>query len=598
MQLVVPYIVSPDALDQRLMRLAEFAGARCSTLGLPPGTPSPRALSAAAGDGDVLALNARTFNTWLGERTPAGLGEELRGSSPRILLYGVWPGAFCDALVSELTGNQIEAVGSAEPAAQYSVPPDALGPSAPFAGRTLQPPRPIPDHVFRVHPAATSVQRLILLGGEPVLVVSRHDAGEVFCLGSGALADLEEIAGARAPGELFGLLVPALTALRCIFGDRCWRPTGPPRASLTIDDPLLRPRYGYLDYARLAEWLEPHNFAVTIAFIPHNYRRSAGQTASLFRQNAHRLGICFHGNDHTRNELASRDPARINTVLRLAEARMAEHEAATGIPCPKVVVFPQEHFSLAAVQALQARNYWAAVKEGASPVGQRRELTLAETIEPAFIGHAGFPLFQRQRPTAAAAEEVPFDVFFGRPVLLWDHHEFFRRPENLLANVARVNAMAPGLRWGGLDEAVLSATLTRTGDDGSVHVRAYSTTVRVTNSPGEARSHVVEWNLQPGGAPVEGALCAGASEYSVEIGERTVKLRVPLAPGEACTCSVLYRNELAATTSPRVWPQAKAALRRRLSEARDNYASKSPLGVAATEAMRRRLAGRRANRPQ
>jgi len=41
----------------------------------------------------------------------------------------------------------------------------------------------------------------------------------------------------------------------------------------------------------------------------------------MFRENPHRLSICFHGNDHTEAEFASNDPALLNGMLDIAEGR-------------------------------------------------------------------------------------------------------------------------------------------------------------------------------------------------------------------------------------------------------------------------------------
>jgi len=42
-------------------------------------------------------------------------------------------------------------------------------------------------------------------------------------------------------------------------------------ACLVIDDPLLKPRYGRLDYKNLLEEMKEHSFFTEIAFIPWNY---------------------------------------------------------------------------------------------------------------------------------------------------------------------------------------------------------------------------------------------------------------------------------------------------------------------------------------
>ena len=56
-------------------------------------------------------------------------------------------------------------------------------------------------------------------------------------------------------------------------------------ACLIIDDPVLRPKYGCLDYKRLLKEMKIHNFFTEIAFIPYNYRKSDAETVRLFANN-------------------------------------------------------------------------------------------------------------------------------------------------------------------------------------------------------------------------------------------------------------------------------------------------------------------------
>ena len=113
-------------------------------------------------------------------------------------------------------------------------------------------------------------------------------------------------------------------ALRYAAGDECWRPRER-HASIIVDDPLLRKEYGFLNFETLLRLTKQHNFHTTIAFIPHNFRRSSPRITRMFRENASRLAICFHGNDHTGGEFASTDTALLNTLLRVAEDRIDLH---------------------------------------------------------------------------------------------------------------------------------------------------------------------------------------------------------------------------------------------------------------------------------
>ncbi|MGH8012276.1 MAG: hypothetical protein ACREQ4_07250 [Candidatus Binataceae bacterium] len=51
--------------------------------------------------------------------------------------------------------------------------------------------------------------------------------------------------------------MPWLIFLRDAFGEYCWD-NYQPRAAFTIDDPLLRPSYGFVSYTELLEQARAH----------------------------------------------------------------------------------------------------------------------------------------------------------------------------------------------------------------------------------------------------------------------------------------------------------------------------------------------------
>src|SRR5260370_28184823 len=114
-------------------------------------------------------------------------------------------------------------------------------------------------------------------------------------------------------------------------------------ANLTIDDPWLRPSYGYVDYKGLLDEMERHNFHTTIAFIPWNYDRSDPAVVSLFRSHPYRFSIAVHGDNHDHKEFTdypSKPLADQIDDLKQALARMQKFRPLTGIPCDDVMVFP------------------------------------------------------------------------------------------------------------------------------------------------------------------------------------------------------------------------------------------------------------------
>ena len=164
-------------------------------------------------------------------------------------------------------------------------------------------------------------------------------------------------------------------AVRYIAGNECWHPFKA-HAAIVIDDPLLRDNYGFLNFQTPTQLGEQAQF-------PRRDRIYSSQFSEELPPN-HRVVLgecratvpCFHGNDHTESEFASRDPTVLSTLLQNAEHRMNVHEQITGLQCDKVMVFPQGNFSLEAMKVLRSRNFNAAVNTVPYPLGEEDRLTI------------------------------------------------------------------------------------------------------------------------------------------------------------------------------------------------------------------------------
>jgi hypothetical protein len=218
-------------------------------------------------------------------------------------------------------------------------------------------------------------------------------------------------------------------------------------ACLIVDDPLLRPRYGCLDYAKLLQAMKEHRFFTEIAFIPWNYRRSDPQTVRLFADNADHFALCVHGCNHLGNEFGSRDYQALSDLAAAALWRMEQHKRLTGLPYDPVMVFPQGLFSSVAMQALRDRGYLAAFNstlratDGDDPPA-------AEYRRPATGIYHDFPLFLRRYPKDKA--QFVKDKVLGRPILIVEHHSAFRNGyQAMIELVDWINGLGD-IRWASL----------------------------------------------------------------------------------------------------------------------------------------------------
>ncbi|UPU37827.1 hypothetical protein M1B72_09000 [Geomonas paludis] len=220
-------------------------------------------------------------------------------------------------------------------------------------------------------------------------------------------------------------------------------------ACLIIDDPLLRPRYGCLDYQKLLDEMKAHNFFTEIAFIPGNYQRSDPRTIRLFADNADRYSICVHGCNHTGNEFGGYDYHHLCRLSCTALARMEQHKRLTGLPYDRVIVFPQGRFSSVAMQAVKDTGYVAAFNstiraiDGKGPPAQEHQ-------RPATKHYHDFPLFLRRYATDKSGFLA--DIAAGRPILIVDHHSAFRNGYRHLTDfIDWINSQG-NIRWTSLSK--------------------------------------------------------------------------------------------------------------------------------------------------
>jgi hypothetical protein len=204
-------------------------------------------------------------------------------------------------------------------------------------------------------------------------------------------------------------------------------------ASIIIDDPILRENYGFLNYRKLLYFMDKHNFHTSIAFIPWNYKRTDKRIAELFLERPDRFSICVHGCNHTESEFGSTDSNYLDHRIKLATARMVEHERRYGLPFDRIMVFPQGVFSNTALEVLKRNYYWAAINTEERPVDGKLS--------------SNFPFFLRVEP------DVTKCVL--NPSLIVLHHDFFINGYKKLTDfIDKFNKQKQDVKWCSLGNIV------------------------------------------------------------------------------------------------------------------------------------------------
>jgi hypothetical protein len=593
MKLVVPHVGELDRLDRRLVELAEFLGGEVTVVRIPRlRSWTLRAIEELPCERSWLVVNPRVFEEWFGGGPiPANFETAVLSRYRHVLVHGARMSDFDGELVKRLSAGYLAGVHYAgrSASASYSVASDAGHVCGPFTGLTIEGMNETPECAFRATGGGVSGWDLISVNAEPYMTLVKRGGSEVLFIGGQGLSAPTAELGDRSARAVFPRVVPHAMALRYVYGREAWRPRNY-TASVTIDDPLLRPRYGFLKYDELLSLLEQHRFHTTLAFIPHNYQRTSKPLARRLFGYTDRFSLCFHGNDHTGGEFGSTDFALLNTLLETAEKRMSRHRALTGLDCEKVMIFPQGKFSTTAMLALKARNFIGAVNTGGSCVDGPPELTLSDILEPAITRYSGFALFLRDSCARTQLADVALKAFFGRPVLIGEHHDIFQNPDEIARAVARINTVVPQVCWTGLRQALARSYLIRRAG-GVVEVRAYSSLVQVANDECEPARFRIYWPAASADSayPV-GCIRNGKSEALQTSGGRWY-VDLELQPGSCETLEVLHSPQQRATQTLGFRRTLRGFVRRRLSELRDNHLSSHPYALAAATAFRRRILG-------
>lgn len=220
-------------------------------------------------------------------------------------------------------------------------------------------------------------------------------------------------------------------------------------ACLIIDDPLLVPQYGCLDYEKLLQEMKEHRFFTEIAFIPWNYRRSNPKTVRLFADNAEYYAICVHGCNHRDNEFGGGSYQELSSLSSTALWRMEQHKRLTGLSYDPVFVFPQGHFSSVAMKALKDQGYFAAFNSNLQASDGEKPPAI-EYQRPATTIYHDFPLFLRRNPKDKSS--FIQDMAAGRPILIYKHHNDFRNGYKTITDlVDGVNSLG-NIKWQSLLE--------------------------------------------------------------------------------------------------------------------------------------------------
>ena len=432
---------------------------------------------------------------------------------------------------------------------------------------------------------------VISAGGAPVFVRFERDGVPVYFCASSTVVDIDQAVGPDFYDVKrdFCSVVPLVMFVKFMFSEVGWRPQEL-GACLIIDDPLLKQRYGYCDFGVLRDLSRRYGFTTNIAFIPWNWRRTSHTAADFFRDESESFSVSIHGCDHIGAEFGSTSPAVLDNKAKLAQSRMRNHEARTGIHHDPVMVFPQGVFSSVCPGVLKRNGFLAAVNTETVPSDSNNVATrIRDVWDVAIMKYGGFPILTR-RYSSHGLENFAFDLLLGKPCLIVSHHDFFKQEcAELIELIEKLQTLNCSLRWRPLGEVIRRSCRRRIKNVGEEEVEMYGNELTIDNASDQMLNlHV--WKRENLADLVAEVRCEAGSLRWTANADR-LAFEVQIDPRSENHFQVFYREQVETGKVDRSLRfELSVAARRILSEFRDNYLSKSSFLTTTAASLKSALA--------
>jgi len=285
--------------------------------------------------------------------------------------------------------------------------------------------------------------------------------------------------------SLFCPAAPFMMFLRHAAGEHGWHTAGS-FANFTIDDPWLTQPFGFLDYRALLAEMDSCNFHTTIAFIPWNFDRSEPEVVDLFKAHRNRFSLCFHGNNHKRQEFADYRRVPIKTHIdniRQAVARMSRLQDFTGLVCDHIMVFPHEIAPEPTLAILKECNFLATANSNNVPLHAPGPTDDAFYLRPVTTRFANFASMLRYSAELPMPQlELAVNAFLGNPLLFYGHERMFSSGLDAFNPIAElVNRIEPSTQWTNLGNIAEHQFLLRKRYDSDYDIWIFSRSTILTN---------------------------------------------------------------------------------------------------------------------
>jgi hypothetical protein len=245
-------------------------------------------------------------------------------------------------------------------------------------------------------------------------------------------------------GERFLEMIPLIHFLHEVSGNTIYK-NPPLRAAYIIDDPNLHwPKYGYVDYNKIALHAKRENYHVCFATIPLDTWFTHAATADLFRRNSQWLSLVVHGNNHAKAELARKYSRSARTaLLKQAIQRMKLLEDKTNLRFCRVIVPPHGACSEDMLTEIKRCGFESVCISSGSLRAYNREKSWTKTLGffPSEVIE-GVPVLPRSGLTGSVENKLLIASYLGQPMILRGHHYDLKDGVEVLDGIAKfINGM-------------------------------------------------------------------------------------------------------------------------------------------------------------
>jgi hypothetical protein len=318
--------------------------------------------------------------------------------------------------------------------------------------------------------------------GKPIWILRRNGAGPVHWVGALPVPVKEdEYLWEYFRAGCFIRLLPLMVFLRQLTRESDWQYSR--QACFVMDDPSLYwPSYGYVDFRRLAEHTRAHDYFVSIATIPLDTWWPNPRTLAIFRDNAPRLSLLMHGNNHLQQELASpRSPEQASQLLAQALRRFERLEHCDGVEVCRVMEPPHGAWTMTFLDALRNLNFEGimATSELLVRHNPRVRWSSALGLEAVdLLAEVGPPSIPRIIMSKDWKSRVLLAGILDQPIVLAGHHSNAADGMEEMAEYAQLVNSIGGVTWA-TPAGILRSNYKQLRQGRALHVRLCSRRIQL-----------------------------------------------------------------------------------------------------------------------